>query len=194
MDFYSRCSPSGWRRSRRLSSHRRYGWSFLRLFLLSRSRSDSERHRGRRGMPVGCQIQCKEGSFSPRGLFDCKGDSLLLQAVPNLRGHQPRARAGVVRGVCVPQPAGSGQGRVALCSPESPCGPLCAGYGGGEQSRSGAGSRCTVRTECETRALQALLAAQAGQGHRDVCPFPACPMGKGRPKLECTRDLLVPRC
>lgn len=43
-------------------------------------------------MTVGCQIRCKEGFFSPRGLFNCKGDSRLLQAVPNVRGHQPQTR------------------------------------------------------------------------------------------------------
>lgn len=94
-------------------------------------------------MTVGCQIHCKEGFFSPRGLFDCKGDSLLLQAVPNVRGHQPQTRGWSGRR-CVPYPAGSGQGRVAVTARSHPGDPSVPGTGKGEQSRSGAGGRCTV--------------------------------------------------
>lgn len=93
-------------------------------------------------MTVGCQIQCKEGLFSPHGLFDCERDSLLCRLSRTSGDVSPKPEAGAGRGVC-PAARGIGAGEGGSLLPGAtlgtpPCRARRRGSGAGAGRAAGA--------------------------------------------------------
>lgn len=137
-------------------------------------------------MPGGCRTQCKEGFFSPHGLFDCKGDSLLLQAVPNVRGHRPEPEAGMGRSAARGIGAGEGGSALPGVTLETP---VCRARGG-EQSRSGAGSRCTGGQGAGPEPSGQSWPNRPGRDTQVAAPSPRVPWGRGAPNESVSRTCL----
>lgn len=134
-------------------------------------------------MTAGCQIQCKEGFFSPHGLFDCKGDSLLLQAVPNVREHQPRAR-GWSGTRSAPQPAGSGRGGWRSVLPGHRADPAVPREGSGAGAGQAAGARWDGLRE---RSPPGSPDQTGRAGAQSCAPFPPLSHGEGAPQIRVSR-------
>lgn len=124
-------------------------------------------------MTVGCQIRCKEGFFSPHGLFNCKEDFLLSPGCPERPGTSAPNQRLEWDAVC-PAARGIGAGEGGDLLPGISGVPSVPGTGRG--SRTGAGQAAGARRD------RVRDQSPPGSPDQSVCPFPACPMGKGRPK------------
>lgn len=190
VDFYSRCSPSGWRRSRRLSSHRRYGWSFLHFSGSSPSPGPAQSSNGTGG---------NEGCLGGAGLSAKRGFSLRMGCL-TARGTPCFSRLSRTSGDIAQsqrlewdavQPAGSGQGRGAVRSPESPWRPLCAGHG--EGSRAGAGQAAGARGDRVWEQSPPGGPGQTGRaGTHRWLPRPRVSHGEGAPQMRVSQGPACP--
>lgn len=132
------------------------------------------------GFLWGARVSAKRGSSLRMGCLTARGTPCFSRLSRTSGDIAPYQRL-EWDAVC-PAARGIGAGEAAVCPPESLWRPLCAGHGGGGAEPERGRQQVHGGTGCESRARRAVPTKQAGQGHRGGCPFPACPMGNGRPK------------